>query len=70
LMAYAMRTDRYRLIVWKDRTQVGAEPIFIELFDHNTDPMETQNIAKNEPELVNQLLSQFDKGWKGNQPML
>ena len=66
LMGYAMRTGQYRLIVWKDYTQPDSEPIFIELFDHGTDPNETVNIAGENQELVNTLLAQFNKGWKGN----
>jgi len=66
LMGYAMRTDRYRLVVWKDYTQPDSEPIFIELFDHQVDPMETKNIADDEPETVKSLLTQFNAGWKGN----
>ena len=66
LMGYAMRTDRYRLVVWKDRTNKQAAPIDIELYDHQTDPTETVNIAKKETALVDQLLTQFNKGWKGN----
>ena len=66
LMGYSMRTQDYRLIVWKDYTIPDAEPIFIELFDHTKDPKETVNIAEDHPKLVNQLLEQFNKGWEGN----
>lgn len=68
LMGYAMRTEHYRLVVWKDRANPKKEPIFIELFDHKLDPLETKNIAGTHPELVKQLLQQFNKGWKGNRP--
>ncbi len=66
LMGYAMRTEDYRLIVWKDYRDTNAEPVFIELYDHKTDPNETVNIANKKPELTNTLLAQFNKGWKGN----
>jgi len=66
LMGYAMRTDRYRLVVWKDRTQAEIVPVDIELYDHQSDPTETTNIADNEPELVAELMIQFNKGWKGS----
>lgn len=66
LMGYAMRTDRYRLIVWKDYTKENSEPIFIELYDHQTDPNESVNIADERPELVQDLMKQFNKGWQGN----
>lgn len=66
LMGYAMRTDRYRLVAWKDRTDLAKAPLFIELYDHVEDPDETVNIAEQNPELVAQLLVQLDKGWEGN----
>nr|WP_319273217.1 sulfatase [uncultured Draconibacterium sp.] len=65
LMGYAMRTDRYRFIVWKDDRDKSAEPLFYELYDHETDPNETRNIAYEQPELVEHLLAQFNKGWEG-----
>ncbi|TWT83632.1 Arylsulfatase [Planctomycetes bacterium CA13] len=60
LMGYTMRTDRYRLVVWKDVRHPEADPVDIELYDHKTDPNETVNIAKQEPELVAKMLAQFD----------
>ncbi|MGP1990461.1 sulfatase [Zobellia laminariae] len=67
LMGYSMRTKNYRFIVWKDYTDATAEPVFIELYDHEKDPSETVNVAKDHPELVAELMEQFNKGWKGNQ---
>ena len=69
LMGYAMRTDRYRLVVWKDRKNKSAAPIDIELYDHQTDPTETVNIADNQSELVAELMTQFNKGWKGSKAL-
>jgi len=66
LMGYAMRTDQYRIIVWKDRRYYSDKPIFVELYDHNADPNETVNIAGKEPGLDSELMIQFDVGWKGN----
>lgn len=66
LMGYAMRTEQYRLIVWKDYTNPKKPPLFIELFDHKNDPNETKNIAYENPKLIKELLVQFNKGWKGN----
>ena len=66
LMGYGMRTANYRLIVWKDYTKPESEPLFVELYDHVKDPTETKNVADENPELVKQLLVQFNKGWKGN----
>ena len=65
LMGYTMRTDRYRLVVWRDHRNPHADQIYVELFDHQTDPQETTNIAKENPELVNKLKKQFDAGWRG-----
>ena len=59
---YAMRTERYRLIAWKDTKNMAAPPLCVELFDHESDPLETRNIAKNNPELVKRLLKQLDDG--------
>lgn len=66
LMGYSMRTDNYRFIVWKDYTKPKAEPIFFELYDHQKDPTETVNIADENPDVVAELLMQFNKGWQGN----
>jgi arylsulfatase A-like enzyme len=69
LMGYSMRTERYRFTVWVDRndhTKVDA----IELYDHQTDPMENTNVA-NDPannELVQKLMAQWQKGWQGAKP--
>ncbi len=65
---YAMRTDRYRFVVWKDVGNPRSKPLFIELYDHEADPLETRNIAKEHPELVGVLMEQFNRGWKGNLP--
>jgi iduronate 2-sulfatase len=66
LMGYAMRTQQYRFIVWKDRDNLEKSPVFIELYDHKVDPLETINIADSNPELVDKLMVQFNKGWKGS----
>ena len=70
LMGYAMRTDRYRFIVWKDYKNKEKAPVFVELFDHKTDPTETKNVAESHPEIVKELMVQFNKGWKGNMAQL
>jgi len=69
LMGYSMRTDRYRFTVWvnaKDHTKVDA----LELYDHQTDPQENTNIAKQpeQAELVKQLMVQWKRGWQGAKP--
>lgn len=64
LMGYTMRTDRYRLVVWRDHRDPNAEPLFVELYDQKTDPSETTNIAESNSSLVNKLLDQMNGGWK------
>lgn len=64
LMGYSMRTDRYRLVAWKDHRDSSTPPVFTELFDHRTDPSETKNIALHHPELVESLLEQLSAGWQ------
>jgi len=68
LMGYAMRTNRYRLIIWRDERAPHVDPLFVELYDHKIDPNESINIANKEPRLVQKLLKQFNAGWKGNLP--
>jgi arylsulfatase A-like enzyme len=66
LMGYSMRTERYRFVAWKNRKNPGEQPIYVELYDHQTDPGETKNIAQDNKDLVAQLTSQLEKGWQGN----
>jgi len=61
--ARGMRTERYRLTSYED--EAGA-PLFTELFDHQTDPCETCNLALDaaNAELVSTLRCQLDRGWR------
>lgn len=43
---------------------MDAEPLFVELFDHETDPKETRNVAADHLELVQQLIAQHTAGWE------
>ncbi len=66
LMGYSMRTDRYRFTRWVDRrdhSKVDA----VELYDHETDPEENENIAADpaNAELVAELTRQWEAGWQG-----
>jgi iduronate 2-sulfatase len=61
LMGYALRTDRYRLVVWRDRRDKNAAPVYVELYDHKKDPHETVNVASKHPELVKQLSARLTK---------
>lgn len=56
IMGYAVRTEQYRLIAWKDRRDLNKKPIFIELYDSKNDPAETHNIANLHGDIVNELL--------------
>ena len=66
VMGYAMRTNRYRLVVWKDRRKPNDKPLFIELYDHETDPNETVNIAAQNPATVDKLMVTFNGGWQAS----
>ena len=61
LMGYSMRTDRYRCTIWIDVRNPDAEPIAMELYDHNRDPDENVNIAgksENTP-LIRKMVAQM-----------
>jgi arylsulfatase A-like enzyme len=69
LMGYSMRTDRYRFTAWvdaKDHSKVDAT----ELYDHQNDPQENQNIAAKleYAALVKELTAKLNAGWKGARP--
>ncbi|WP_420400458.1 sulfatase [Flagellimonas sp.] len=70
LIGYAMRTERYRLVAWKDKTAPEKEPLYLELYDHENDPTEHVNIARENQEIVSELLERLNKGWNGNLPKL
>jgi iduronate 2-sulfatase len=61
LMGYALRTDRYRYIEWRDHRDPKSAPIFTELYDHETDPTETKNIAAQKTEVIEKLHQQIAK---------
>lgn len=50
----SIRTERYRLVEWK---KPGAPPetAELELYDYDTDPLETRNLATETPKTVNEL---------------
>lgn len=59
LMGYTMRTDRYRLVAWRDHRDKQAEPVFVELYDHKNDPDETVNVAAKRAGVVKKLTKQL-----------
>lgn len=69
VMGYAMRTARYRLVVWVDRAQPDRIEA-TELYDLEADPQGNQNLAQR-PEaqpLVAELMAQWRAGWRGARP--
>lgn len=50
----AIRTQRYRLVEWK-KPGAPAESAILELYDYETDPAETKNLADSQPEVVAEL---------------
>lgn len=56
----SLRTERYRLTRYFRK----AEPT-IELYDHQSDPNETRNIAGEHPEIVESLMQLWEKGNTG-----
>lgn len=50
----SIRTDRYRLVEWK-KPGANADTAEIELYDYETDPNETRNIAGESPDRVAEL---------------
>jgi arylsulfatase A-like enzyme len=61
-MGYAMRTERYRYIEWLDKET--GETIARELYDHETDPAENENIA-GRPDYESLLAQLGARLWKG-----
>lgn len=52
LMGYSLRTDRYRFVSWLDSRDLAADPVIVELYDHEVDPTETVNVAAENAEVV------------------
>ena len=50
----AVRTARYRLVEWK-KPGAGADSAEFELYDYESDPAETKNLAADQPAVVDQL---------------
>ena len=63
LMGYTMRTNRYRFVSWQDQRDMKAKPLFVELYDHLTDPLESVNVADKYPHKVAVLSRQLKEGW-------
>lgn len=53
-MGRAIRTERYRLVEWK-QPGASADSAELELYDYEKDPLETKNLAAEQPETVQEL---------------
>jgi arylsulfatase A-like enzyme len=64
VMGYSMKTDRYRFTAWKEKKT--GKVVAAELYDHETDPAENENIAHlpANADLVVRLRKQLDAGWQ------
>ncbi|XOV91070.1 MAG: sulfatase [Bacteroidota bacterium] len=63
----AIRTDRYRMVAWIDQKDETANPIY-ELYDYKTDPLETKNIAADNPKVIKELKKILDTHPKPAKP--
>lgn len=62
-----MRTDRYRYVEWTNRK--SGEVAARELYDHQTDPQENENIFEHaDPALQKTLAAQMREYWQGAKP--
>ncbi|MCK5794678.1 MAG: DUF4976 domain-containing protein [Anaerolineales bacterium] len=72
-MGYAIRTDNYRYVewyAWNKETKSRGELLARELFDHQSDPHENQNLAHNttQKSTMEQLSRQLNQGWRFTKP--
>jgi iduronate 2-sulfatase len=67
-MGRALRTDRYRLVEWRDL--IDGPLVAVELYDHAADPGEDVNIAGDPAnrDLVDSLSAQLAAGWRAARP--
>jgi len=70
-MGYSLTTGDYRYTVWVDG-QDHDKILFTELYDHQKDPQENENVAPNPAytETINKLEHLRQQGWKGTRQAL
>ncbi|WP_339864298.1 sulfatase [uncultured Algoriphagus sp.] len=56
----AIRTDRYRMVRWTHLREAD-KPVIFELYDYSRDPLETENIAENNQDLIDNLVEKLDQ---------
>jgi hypothetical protein len=68
-MGYSMRTDRHRFTQWVERDN-RSKVAAVELYDHQVDPQENQNIAgrAEQAALVKELAAKLAAGWRAARP--
>lgn len=68
IMGYALRTDRYRYVEWRDG-KTGTV-VARELYDHRKDPGEMKNLAAGpeSPAVVEELSGMLEAGWRAALP--
>ncbi len=54
MIGRAIRTPRYRLVEWK-KPGAPSDTADIELYDYELDPLEKENLASAQPEVVQKL---------------
>ena len=69
VMGYAVRTEHYRYVQWKDWK--SGEILVEELYDHRSDPHEMNNVAKelNQSATLYQHRTILEAGWQGALPI-
>jgi iduronate 2-sulfatase len=70
LMGYAMRTDRFRLVLWVDYRDPDSDPFGVELYDQQADPDENVNLAAlpEYAKLVAKLTARLKRAWRAALP--
>jgi len=72
-MGYAIRTDNHRYVEWYEwnkETKSKGKLLARELFDHQSDPLENQNLANKSEQksTVEKLSRQLNQGWRFAKP--